>query len=117
MPKKYDEQPDLNLLAAWLAKPERGLSTARFTDRETKTGKTPDFRMLRGKDLVAFCEVKSPNDPWLDEQLEGASALTIVGGCRNDPTFNRLARLVNKADRQFAAVNPNREALNTRSRP
>ena len=38
--------------------------------------------------------------------------MTIVGGSRPDPTFNRLARLLNKADAQFAAVNSARDALN-----
>lgn len=110
MPKQFDEQPDLACVSAWLG--ERGLMATRFRKQESQLGKTPNFRVLRGDELVAYCEVKSPNDPWLDEQLEAAAPLTIVGGARPDPTFNRLARLVNKAERQFAAVNSNREALN-----
>jgi hypothetical protein len=110
VPRQFDEQPDLARVSSWLD--ECGLTAARFPQHETKLGKTPDFRVLRGNELVAYCEVKSPNDPWLDEQLEAAPPLTIVGGARSDPTFNRLARLVNKAERQFAAVNPDRKALN-----
>ena len=35
-----------------------------------------------------------------------------MGGARSDPTFNRLARLLAKADTQFEAVNPARAELN-----
>lgn len=106
----FDEGPDLARVSAWLG--ERGLVAIRFQKGETQLGKTPDFRVLRENEVVAYCEVKSPNDPWLDDQLTAAPPLTIVGGARPDPTFNRLARLVNKADRQFAAVNPDRQAIN-----
>jgi hypothetical protein len=110
VPKQYDEGPDLALVATWLG--THGLITERFSQQETKTGKTPDFRVKRGNSLVAYCEVKSPNDPWLDEQLEGAPPFAVVGGGRQDPTFNRLARLINKAGEQFTAVNRDRSALN-----
>ena len=110
MATKYDEQRDLDLLSSWLD--GRGLTTQRFSRAETLAGKTPDFKVLKGNDLVAYCEVKSPNDPWLDGLLENAPPFTIVGGGRPDPTFNRIARLMNNADQQFAAVNPNREAFN-----
>jgi hypothetical protein len=56
---------------------------------------------------AALCEVKSPRDDWLDERLEQASAFEIVGSARNDPTFNRIARLVQKASSQFDAANGN----------
>ena len=62
--------------------------------------------------LVAFCEVKSPNDPWLDTRLDDAPPLTIVGGLRDDPIFSRIARHLANADKQFHAVNPNRDVLN-----
>jgi hypothetical protein len=110
VPKQFDEQPDLTLVADWLG--THGLTTERFSQRETQTGKTPDFRVKRGDHLLAYCEVKSPNDPWLDEQLEHAPAFTLVGGPRRDSTFNRLARLINKAAEQFTAVNQDRSALN-----
>jgi hypothetical protein len=108
--KPYDEQSDLDLVAAYLA--DRGLSTERFLHAETQTGRTPDFRIWQDGVVVAYCEVKAPNDPWLDELLDDAPPLTIVGGARSDPIFNRLARLLTKADTQFAAVNPDRTKLN-----
>lgn len=106
----YNEQPDLDLVAAYFS--DRGLTVERFSQAETQVGRTPDFRARQGDQVVAYCEVKSPNDPWLDEQLDDAPPLTIVGGLRPDPIFNRLARLLSKADTQFAAVNPDRSALN-----
>jgi hypothetical protein len=109
MSKPYNEQPDLDLVAKYFV--ARSLSAERFSDTE-KTGKTPDFRIRQGGLLVAYCEVKAPNDPWLDEQLDDAPPLSIVGGCRPDPTFNRLGRLLRKADAQFSAVNADRAALN-----
>jgi hypothetical protein len=36
----------------------------------------------------------------------------IVGGCRSDPTFNRIARHIEKAASQFDAVNPGRDLIN-----
>ena len=84
-----DESADLALVSAWLE--QCGLTATRFTQAEMQVGKTPDFRVVRGGELVAYCEVKSPNDPWLDEKLEEVPAFTIVGGARSDPTFNRLA--------------------------
>jgi len=110
MRKTYDEQPDLDLVSAYLA--DRGLSTERFSQTETQAGKTPDFRVRQAGKVLAYCEVKSPNDPWLDDLLEDAPPLTIVGGARPDPTFNRLSRLLSKADAQFTAVNPAREEFN-----
>lgn len=106
----YDEQRDLDLVAAFLA--DRGLSTERFSHAETQTGQTPDFRVRRDGEIVAYCEVKAPNDPWLDELLSNAPVETIVGGARSDPIFNRLARLLTKANSQFTAVNPSQVELN-----
>lgn len=110
MSKTYDEQPDLDLVSAYLA--GRGLSAERFAQSETQAGKTPDLKVRHDGTLRAYCEVKSPNDPWLYDLLDDAPPLTPVGGLRPDPTFNRLSRLLSKADAQFTAVNPRREELN-----
>jgi hypothetical protein len=48
----------------------------------------------------------------LDDLLHNAPSETIVGGARRDPIFNRLARLLERAASQFAAVNPSRRELN-----
>ena len=73
----------------------RGLTLEGFDRADTLAGRTPDFRVLLGDTLKAFCEVKSPRDDWLDDQIEAASPGQIAGGARSDPTFNRIARHVN----------------------
>jgi hypothetical protein len=110
MPTPFDEQPDLNLVSAYLV--ARGLSTERFSQAETQSEKTPDFRIRRGEAMVAYCEVKSPNDPRLNDLLRNAPPGMVVGGAKPDPRFNRLARLLEKADSQFMAVNPSQSELN-----
>jgi len=110
MVHKADENKDLDLVSAFFA--ERGLSVERFSHIDTQTGKTPDFKVIQSGEIVAFCEVKSPNDPWLDTLLDKAPPLTIVGGARDDPTFNRIARHINKATKQFCAVNPTKDKFN-----
>lgn len=110
MHKTYNEQADLGLVSAYLA--DRGLHAERFPHPQTQAGKTPDFRVRQDGTLRAYCEVKSPTDPWLDDPLDGAPPLTLVGGARPDPIFNRLSRLLMKADARLAAVNPTSEELN-----
>jgi hypothetical protein len=75
-------------------------------------GPTPDFQVILGGIPVAYCELKSPRDEWLDKSLALAKPCQVVGGGRNDPTFNRIARLVQKAADQFRAVNATRSIPN-----
>ena len=85
------------------------LRPERFSKQEMRLGKTPDFRVFRDSDLVAYCEAKHvQHDEWLDQQLEAAQPLQLVGGLRPDPVFNRLTAHIHKAAQQFAAVNPQR---------
>jgi hypothetical protein len=107
MARRPDEDIDVQLIEELLFTP-RGLQLQRFTQTETLAGKTPDFRVFQLGNLVAFCEAKSPRDDWLDDQLDVAAPMQLVGGLRNDPTFNRIARHVEKAASQFDAVNPGR---------
>jgi hypothetical protein len=110
-PTPYDERRDLDLVAAYLE--AHGLSVERFSKEETLSGKTPDFRARKGGAIVAYCEVKAPqDDPWLDDLLRCAPPDTTVGYARSAPTFKRLARHLKKAALQLAAVNPNRTELN-----
>jgi len=110
MPRAPAEQHDLDLVAAWLA--ARQVRAERFADAEVKAGKTPDFRLFRDDHLVGYCEVKSPRDEWLDDLLKDAAPFQIVGGPRDDATFNRIAGLVRKAVKQLDAVNPDRTLPN-----
>jgi hypothetical protein len=102
--RRPDEEPDLKLAEELIFR-GRGLTLVRFDRADTLAGRTPDFRVLLGDTLKAFCEVKSPRDDWLDDQIEAASPGQIAGRARSDPTFNRIARHVDKAASQFDAVN------------
>lgn len=108
--RQPDESRDLPIVTRFFE--SHGLISERFTKAETRSGKTPDFRIRKDGKLVSYCEVKSPNDPWLDEKLDSAPAFQIVGGARPDPIFNRLSGLISKAVEQFDAVNPLREVPN-----
>jgi hypothetical protein len=111
MARRPDEGLDVGLKEELLFTP-RGLQLQRFTQAETLAGKTPDFRVFQLGNLVAFCEAKSPQDDWLDDQLDVAAPMQLAGGLRNDPTFNRIARHVEKAASQFDAVNAGRTLPN-----
>ena len=100
------ESHDLNLVDEWLAK--HRLRASRFTPDELILGKTPDFRVYRGDRHVAYCEVKSPRNDLLDEKLDSSESFKIVGGSRPDPSFNRIAGHIEKAAKQFDAVNADR---------
>lgn len=99
-----NETADLHLVFQQLLKPQ-GLCLAEFTTREMQAGPTPDRRIMRGNTVVGFCELKSPHDPWLDDQLAKVPPGDIAGGARPDPTFNRILRQVERAAVQFDAVN------------
>jgi hypothetical protein len=96
--------PDEERVKAYLE--NHGLTVERFSKAETRTGKTPDFRVFRNGEFLFYCEVKSsPKDKWLDEQLYNAAPGELVGGARNDPIFNRLTSDIHQAVKQFDAVN------------
>lgn len=111
MPRGPDESADLRLVHELVFEPH-SLELARFDPEETKRGPTPDFRVYQDGALVAYCEVKSPRDDWLNNKLDHAVPGELVGGLRPDPVFNRIARHVNKAALQFDAVNEKREVPN-----
>lgn len=110
MARKQNEPCELAAVSALLA--ERKLDAVRFTKEEMRSGQTPDFKVLRDGELVAFCEVKSTHDYWLDDQLDAAPPGEVVGGSRDDPTFNRLSNAIHKAVGQFDSVNPSLDHLN-----
>ena len=89
---------------------QHNLRAERVSKEELRGGKkTPDYRVFRQTELVAYCEAKHvQHDVWLDQQLESAEPLQLVGGSRFDPVFNRLTAHIHKAAQQFAAVNPER---------
>lgn len=54
---QQDEDADHRIVRDFFA--ERGLLAERIVETVTKT---PDFRVRRGAAVVAFCEVKSPQE-------------------------------------------------------
>jgi hypothetical protein len=108
------EPSDLDLAAKFFTR--RGLEARRFTAREMRNRKTPDFRLFRDGIHVGFCEVKSPRDERLDDAFDNAlnSGAPIVwaGFCGRDPAFNRISGLIQKAVQQFDAVNAGRTLPN-----
>jgi hypothetical protein len=102
MTDRTDEEKDLALVQELVSGPA-GFSLERI--EATPEGRRPDFWMVSWRGLVGYCEVKSPRDDWLDEELEKAPPGTIVGGLRDDPRINRIARHVQKAVTQFDTVN------------
>ncbi|MBI4006525.1 MAG: hypothetical protein HY356_07630 [Gammaproteobacteria bacterium] len=92
---------------------EYGLSAERYSKSVRRSGRTPDYKVLRDGQLKFYCEVKnSEKDQWLDDLLDLAEPGEIVGGLRNDPVFNRLTKHIHKARGQFDAVNPREELPN-----
>ena len=106
-----DEPADHKLVEQFFA--ERGLSAVRIPETTTKT---PDYRILKGSELVAYCEVKSPQDVFAerveDAILHGKGGI-IETGYGNDYRQGRcLARAATKAAAQFTATNPDHAAPN-----
>ncbi len=76
------------------------LRPERFKRQEIRRGKTPDYRVFKGTQLVAYCEAKHiQRDDW-------------AGGLRSDPVFNRISNHIHEAAQQFRAVNPVHEYPN-----
>ena len=83
------------------------LDVARFSKAEMRQGRTPDFRVFANGDLAFYCEVKTAQeDEWLDKRIAAAPPLTVVGGARPEPIYNRVSTQIHNAVGQFDAVNP-----------
>lgn len=94
----------------------RGLKAQRIP--ETSSAKTTDFKILRGAALVAFCEVKSPQDVF-GERLTGAILQAPEGRyggiIETGPTsrqYKRMKGAAKQAVAQFNAVSPSRSVPN-----
>ncbi len=102
-----DEDADLVLVQEFFA--SRGLVAERIPERKTKT---PDFRLRRGHEVVGFCEVKSPQDIFVERAglaVAEAPAGQIGGVIERDHTsrqYRCLDRAARKAAGQLRAANP-----------
>ncbi len=84
-----------------------------YSKNEMKEARTPDFKVLKDGELVFYCEVKTiAEDTWIIDQLRNARPATIVGGPRNDATYNRISSKIHDAAEQFQSVNPIHEYPN-----
>jgi hypothetical protein len=92
----------------------RGLRAERFSKEEMKTGQTPDFRTYRGDEFAFYCEVKDINDadPLWNHTCE------VAPGIKRAEQLKRgfigdlaIADKIEKAVRQFSAVDPSRSQL------
>ncbi|PYP82155.1 MAG: hypothetical protein DMG65_26980 [Candidatus Angelobacter sp. Gp1-AA117] len=91
----------------------RELRGERFSKDEMRKGKTPDFRAFKNDQFVLFCEAKHVQyDDWLDKLMDEAPPMTLVGGSRSDPVYNRLTTHIHNAAKQFKAVNADRKFPN-----
>lgn len=111
MPADFNERDDIEKVVALFA--EHGLDAVTYSGEDMNSQKAPDLKIQLDGELVAYCEVKSPGqDTWLEDLLAEAAPGEIVGGARDDPTFNRLSSHIHKAVKQLNAVNPDREFPN-----
>lgn len=76
------------------------------------SGHSADLQILQNGVLVAYCELKSLRDEWLEKLLGVAKPCQIVGGAREDPVFKKIRKHANKASKQFEALNPKRSVPN-----
>jgi hypothetical protein len=101
---QQDEDADHQIVQQFFA--ERELIAERIVETVTKT---PDFRIRRGEEIVAFCEVKSPQDVFSDrvtDAIRAGHAGIIETGYGNDYRQARcIERAALKAEAQFMAVN------------
>ncbi len=100
-----NQREDEEFVAGYLS--QFGLTSERFTKQEKEHfGKTPDWKVCRGENIAFYCEVKTVRvDTWFDDKLKNAVPGVIVGGERNDPTYNRLTKDIHTAFKQFDSVN------------
>lgn len=90
-----------------------GLKTERYSKAELRASRTPDFKVYSGDALSFYCEVKTgQEDTWLNDLLAKAEPGTLVGGTRNDSTYNRIASYIHESVGQFDAVNASIELPN-----
>lgn len=109
------EKQDLKLARQFFA--ERGLRAERVAEAAQKT---PDFRVLDGDGaLVAYCEVKSPQDVFVERVENAISAAPpgrIAGVVEQDDPDSRqyrcMERAAKKAVAQFNSVNASHSVPN-----
>jgi hypothetical protein len=77
---RVDEGRDLERVKQLVFTP-RGLILKPFTQTQLLTGRTPDFKVFKRDQHAAYCEVKSPRDDWLNDQIEAAPPEQLLVDC------------------------------------
>jgi ribosomal protein L30 len=104
---QYDEEQDVAQIRRLAFEPN-GITLERYSDAELKSGKTPDFKLLKGGKLCGLCEVKSPRDDYVfDAPNESGFAVR-----ENVPLHGKLGSHIRQATKQFEAANPDHKLPN-----
>ncbi len=86
-----------------------GLNAKRFTKREKRQSKTPDFQVFKENELVFYCEVKSIDKDDFEDLVAQHGFYVRVG---KDPIDDIISAKIHKACQQFDAVNEKLEYPN-----
>jgi large subunit ribosomal protein L30 len=109
-PKKVDEATDRKLVQELLFEP-KNIVADRFSKKQMRNRKTPDFKLLKDAQLQGYCEMKSPWSDWtLDfpDLQEGEFRVET----RPAQAYPNLAGHIETAASQFNAVNSARSLPN-----
>jgi hypothetical protein len=109
---KQNEDADLQFAEQFFT--SRGLTVERIREGTTKT---PDFRLRRGSEVVGFCEVKSPQDIFVERAEravnDGAGQLSgVVERGFTSRQYRCIDRAARKAAEQLRAANPSHSVPN-----
>jgi ribosomal protein L30 len=99
-----DERADVALAKRVLFEPHH-LTLEKVKKRKDEKG--PDFKIMKGLELVGYCEIKSPRDDWVLKFPKGENPET-----RTDPFYRNLAKHIETAVMQFGAANPDHKLPN-----
>ena len=90
----------------------RGFQPERFAEMEIRGGKTPQFRVLQGDELLLYCDARHvQDDEWRDERVpdrKGRKTVHLVP----TPIFHCLSGHIYRAAQKFNAANPNHKYAN-----
>ena len=96
----HDEAADAALLRE-LAFDPQAIVPEPYPDADRKRGKTPDFKLTKGGNLSAYCEMKSPRDDYIFEMpADGGPFIR-----KNVPFYRKLGSHVCQHDHDHPDIN------------
>ena len=110
-PRVVDEEADIERMRKVLFAP-RGIRMERIKAGQEQGRKSPDFELHKGGKLCGYCELKSTGDDWLLERPKNIPPGEIHVERRRNPAPFRLAQYIEKAAKQFDALNPDHASPN-----